>query len=178
MKKIIILIVLTSMLVIFAGCGKFEMPAVRIVQDDYSLDAIDGEIICEYRVGPDSMWSEECVDSDVTFDKDRFLDLFHEYYQYDPYLGSKNPLEYEALKICIDKQPDEWQALRESEFNVRAVFGEDGEDYRSVTIYRYDGKLYLYVASNGEEEYFVELPEEMSAYWQTIIENVEANIQQ
>ena len=71
--------------------------------------------------------------------------------------------------------------IRESEFNVRAVFGDNQRD---VSIYRHGDKLYFYVLSMGdrgdpevEGEYFVELPEEMQSYWQTIIDAVERDVQ-
>ena len=155
------------------------LPACRInvVQDDYSLEQIEGEISCEYRIGEDAKWMEDHVPSDVTLDKDHFLALFQEYATYDPLTGSKDPMQYD-LKILIEDQPEAWQEIRESEFNVRAVF--DGGQ-RNVSLYRYDGKLYFYVLSMGERsepeeegEYFVELPAEMSEYWAEIIEAVEA----
>ena len=173
-KKIIILILSALMLTAFSGCG------IIIVEDDYSLDKIDGEITCEYRIGEEAKWAEETVDSDVRFDKEMFLRLFKEYRQYDPLTGTKDPMQYD-LKIRIDEQPDEWQRIRESEFNIRAVFGDDQRD---VSIYRYRSKLYFFVLSIGdrgdpkeEGEYFIELSEEMQAYWQTIIKKVEASIQ-
>lgn len=173
-KKIAFLIFLVSMLAVLTGCG------IVVVQDDYSLETIDGDITCEYRVGPDAQWSEECVDSDVKFDKEMFLMLFQEYRQYDTVTGSKNPLQCDYMKISIDEQPEAWRTIRESEFNVRAVFDEG---QRNVSLYRYGGKLYFYVLSMGdrrspelEGEYFIELPEKMRGYWQSIIEGVEVGI--
>ncbi len=174
MNRIIILIFL-SMLLSMAGCG------IKVVQDDYTLEKIDGDIECEYRIGEEAKWMEECVDSDVRFDKEMFLRLFQEYCQYDPLTGTKDPAQCDLL-IKIDRQPEEWQSIRESEFNVRAVFGDD---QRNVSIYRYGGKLYFYVLSMGElrepekaGEYFVELPDDMGGYWQTVIDKVEASISQ
>lgn len=175
MKKASILSAILSILIVLSGCG------IIVVQDDYSLDKIDGDITCEYRIGEEAKWSEECVDSEVQFDKDMFLKLFQVYAQYDPIIGSMDPMQCD-LKINIDEQPEEWRRIRESEFNVRAVFGDDQRD---VSIYRYGDKLYFYVLSMGdsrepekEGEYFVELPEEMSDYWQTVIDAVERDIQQ
>lgn len=80
------------MLAALSGCG------IIVVQDDYSLDRIDGDIVCEYRIGEEAKWSEECVDSEVRFDKDMFLKLFQEYARYDPIIGSKDPMQCD-LKI-------------------------------------------------------------------------------
>ena len=166
-----LLAILALLLAVLPGCR------INVVQDDYSLDRIDGEISCEYRIGVDARWAEDCVESDVEFDKEHFLELFQEYAAYDPLTGSKDPMQCD-LKVVIDEQPEEWQELRESEFNVKAVF--DGGQ-RDVSIYRYGGKLYFYVLSMGkrskpgeEGEYFVELPEEMEAYWQQVIDEVES----
>lgn len=174
MKRLLLLILL-PIFIALPGCG-----TTIVVQDDYSLDEIDGEIECEYRIGKDAKWAEECVDSDVKFDKEMFLKLFHEYAQYDPIIGSKNPMKYD-LKVSINEQPDVWQEIFESEFNVRAVFGDD---QRNVSIYRYRNKLYFFVLSMGdraepekEGEYFVELSDEMYNYWQNIIEEVEMSKQ-
>lgn len=176
MKRTIIFHLSLFILAVLAGCGI----KVNVVEDEYSLEKIDGDITCEYRIGKDARWSEECVDSEVRFDKDMFLKLFQEYLQYEPITGSMNPLEYNYLKIDIDEQPEEWQMMRDSEFNVRAVFGGDQRD---VSIYRYRGKLYFYVLSMGdsrdpekEGEYFIELSEEMSDYWQPIIEAIGASL--
>ena len=170
-KSLQFLFLLVFMDLVFSGCG------IHVVKDEYSLDRIEGDIRCEYRIGKDAEWKEECVDSEVEFDKDQFLDLFHEYTRYDPVTGSEDPMQYD-LKIKVDEQPEEWRKIRDSEFNVRAVFGDD---QRNVSIYRYEDKLYFYVLSMGgrtkpekEGQYFIELPEEMSEYWQTIIQEVEA----
>ena len=126
MKRRIMLLSLASLLAALSGCGLIR------VQDDYSLDSIDGDVRCEYRVGREAKWAEDCVDSDVRFDKERFLSLFREYCQYDPLIGSKDPMQCD-LKIDMETQPEEWKRISESEFNVRAVFGGDQRD---VSIYR------------------------------------------
>ena len=173
MKRPAVAAILIAVVLALSGCG------VMVVQDEYSLDRIDGDIICEYRTGENAKWADECVDSDVTFDKDMFLKLFQEYNQYDTITGSKDPLKNYDLKINTEEQPEEWKTIFGSEFNVRAVFGDD---YRDVSIYRYNGKLYFYVLSMGgrtmpekKGQYFVELSEEMSSYWGNIIEEVEAD---
>ena len=132
-RKPIRLFFLLLLLAALPGCR------INVVQDDYSLEQIEGEISCEYRIGEDAKWMEDCVASDVTFDKDHFLALFQEYAAYDPLTGSKDPMQCD-LKIRIEEQPEAWQEIRESEFNVRAVF--DGGQ-RNVSLYRYDGKLYF-----------------------------------
>ena len=172
MRRPVIAAVLIAVVIALFGCGKI------VAQDEYSLDKIDGDIVCEYRMGENAKWAKDCVDSDVTFDKAMFLKLFQEFNEYDALTGSKDPLKRYDLKINVDEQPDEWQTIFESEFNVRAVFGDDQRD---VSIYRYGGKLYFYVLSMGgrtkpeeEGQYFVELSEEMSRYWGAIIEEVEA----
>ena len=169
MKKVIILLAFSVLMTVLCGCG------IIIIEDNYSLDMIPGDITCEYRIGNGAMWAEECVDTDVSFDKNMFLELFHEYNQYDPNEIKNNP-ERCDLKINIEQQPDEWLAIRDSEFNVKAVFGDDE---RSVSMYRHEEKLYFFVLSLGgaakpdkQGKYFMELSEEMSDYWQMIIKSV------
>ena len=154
---------------LFAGCGTV------VSEDHYSLDQIDGDIICEYRIGKNAAFADECVDTDVVFDKDKFIELFNESNQYDPVRLSKKPKDCD-LRISTKGQPEEWETISESEFNIRAVFGND---QRNVSVYRYDGRLYFHVLSMGgnknpelEGVYFMELSEEMSNYWSTIIEAV------
>lgn len=173
MKGLLTLLVLISLAGSLSGCG------IRVTEDHYSLDEIEGDITCEYRIGKDAMWADECVESDVTFDKQKFLDLFHEFNQYDPVVISKDPDQCD-LKMSIEEQLEEYQAVRETEFNVRAVFGDE---QRNVSIYRHKGKLYFKVLVMGgrtepekEGVYFMELSEEMSEYWRTIIEAVEADL--
>lgn len=169
MKKTVILFVLLILFNTLPGCR------VIITEDNYSLDRIDGDITCEYRVGKDAMWSEHCVDTDISFDKNMFLKLFHEYNSYDPRVIKKNPGQCD-LKIIPDTQPEEWQILNNSEFNVRAVFGDE---QRNVSIYRYNDNLYYLVLWMGERSepekegvYFMKLSEEMHDYWQGIIDAV------
>lgn len=164
------------LLMVLAGCGI----GVLVFEDNYSLDKIDGDITCEYRIGKDAKWMEECIESEVIFDKDMFLRLFQEHAQYEPFTGSKDPLKCDCLKIDSDEQPEEWEKILNSEFNVKAVFGDD---QRNVSIYRYGGKLYFFVLSMGERskpeekgEYYMELSKEMSDYWKTIIDAVEAGL--
>lgn len=173
MKRLFALVLSVWILIALPGCG------IIVVQDDYSLDKIDGDITCEYRIGRDAKWSETCVNSEVTFDKDMFLKLFQAYAQYDPLIGSKDPKQYD-VRINPHEQPEVLQRVLESEFNVRAVFGDD---QRNVSIYRYDGKLYFHVLTMGDRSepeeigyYFIELPEEMRGYWKSIIESVEADV--
>ena len=59
MTKTLIFILLASAAAVCSGCG------IIAVQDDYSLDRIDGDITCEYRIGREAKWKEEPVDSDV-----------------------------------------------------------------------------------------------------------------
>lgn len=170
-RKSYCFIIAVLLLLTMSGCG-FK---IRVVQDDYSLDNIEGDITCEYRVGKDAEWSETRVDTDVVFDKEMFLKLFHEENKYDVFDRKKHLKECE-LKITSN---EEWQRINESEFNVKAVFAAGS---RSVSIYRYDGKLYFFFLdigsgdSKNEGAYYMELSEEMRSYWQTIIDAVEADI--
>ena len=87
MKKKVFCLFISVMItaaVLSAGCG-------TVAEDFYSLDHIDGDIICEYRTGKNAAYADECVDTDVVFDKDKFIELFHESNQYDPVRLSKNP---------------------------------------------------------------------------------------
>ena len=86
MKKKVFCLFISVMItaaVLSAGCG-------TVAEDFYSLDHIDGDIICEYRTGKNAVYADECVDTDVVFDKDKFIELFHESNQYDPVRLSKH----------------------------------------------------------------------------------------
>ena len=172
MKRRIFCLFISAMTAVFvfsAGCG------ANAGEDLYSLEHIDGDIICEYRTGKNAAYADECVDTDVVFDKDKFIELFHESNQYDPVRLSKNPKACDLI-ISTKDQPEEWETISESEFNIRAVFGNE---QRNVSIYRYDGRLYFHVLSMGgnkkpelEGVYFMELSEETSSYWSAIIDAV------
>lgn len=104
-----------------------------------------------------------------------FVKLFNEQDLYDP-IYLKNNLDKCDLKINSETQAEELQRILNSEVNIKALF-EDTD--RSVSIYTHNEKLYFFVLSMGgnskpEEEgsYYMELSEEMDAYWRTIIEEV------
>lgn len=172
MKKMVLrllMCVVIAVSALSAGCGAAGG------EDLYTLDHIDGSITCEYRTGKNASYADECVDTDVVFDKDKFIELFHEYGQYDPVRLSKNPKECD-LMINAKDQPEEWDAISSSEFNIRAVY--DGGQ-RDVSVYWYGGKLYFYVLNMGgnkrpdlEGAYFMELSEGMSSYWGAVIDAV------
>lgn len=58
LKRLTILILLLFMLISYGGCGL----KVNVVEDDYSLDKIEGDITCEYRIGEEARWSKEMGD--------------------------------------------------------------------------------------------------------------------
>ena len=67
----LLMCVVIAVTALSAGCG-----AAR-GEDLYTLDHIDGDITCEYRMGKNASYADECVDTDVVFDKDKFIELFH-----------------------------------------------------------------------------------------------------
>lgn len=168
-KKMMTFVVLTITLCTLAGCK------ILIVEDNYSLKEIKGDIKCEYRVGKNAKWLDETVDTDVQFDKEMFVKLFNEQDLYDPIYLKNNPDKCD-LKINSETQAEELQRILNSEVNIKALF-EDTD--RSVSIYTHNEKLYFFVLSMGgnskpEEEgsYYMELSEEMDAYWRPIIEEI------
>ena len=49
-----------------------------------AMDRIKGDIECEFRVGKDAKTRMDAIETDVVFDKDKFVDLFNEQAQYSP----------------------------------------------------------------------------------------------
>ena len=167
MKKTIILCALVMTAIFAAGC--FVGLPIE------TLTSIDGDIKCEFRVGKNARFIESAVDTDAVFDKEMFIELFNEESQYDP-----NHIKYHLdecdLKINAENQPEEWDKIFSSEVNIKALYEDDS---RSVSVFRYESKLYFFVLSMGgrskpEEEgnYYIELSEEMDGYWRPIIEKV------
>lgn len=170
MRKITI-----SIFTIIFICSLFTGCKARVVNDDYSLKEITGDIKCEYRIGKNAKFADTAVNTDLVFDKDMFVKLFTEYNSFDPIFLKKNLDQYD-FKINVEAQPDIWATVFNSEFNIKALFDDT---FRSVSIYQYESKLYYFVLSMGgnskpDEEgyYYMELSKEMDDYWRPIIEEV------
>jgi hypothetical protein len=163
------LIILLLMLSMLTGCLSFipvSKQTIREIPDDFK---------CEYRIGKNAKTSKTTVDTDVVFDRDRFIELYNEDSKYNP-TSLKYHLDRCELKIDSREEPEEWNKIFSSEINIRAVF--DGT-YRGISIYEYDSKLYLFelcMGGNSKPEeigyYYKEIPEDMAEYWRPILEKI------
>ena len=140
-----------------------------------AMDKIKGDIECEFRVGKDAKTRKDAIDTDVVFDKDRFVELFNEQAQYSP-SSLKHHTDELSLKINAQEQPDEWEEIFNSEINIKVLYDRQS---RNVSVYEYDSKLYFFVLSMGsnskpEEQgsYFMKLSKDMSKYWKPILKEV------
>lgn len=152
---------------LLAGCSLFLGPK--------PLKKIDGDIECVFRTGKNARVSDEIVDTDVVFEKEKFIELYNEYCQYNPY-HLKNHLNECDMKINPDEDPEAWDEIFNSEVSIKAVWDDDS---KCVSVYRYDSKLYFFVLSMGGRSepheqgyYYMELSDEMDEYWCPIIEEV------
>lgn len=168
MKKTLSVLMI-SVLCLMTGCLSL------VSTQKPKLEGIDGDIKCEFRAGNSAQFQERTIDTDVTFDKDKFVALYNEYSVYNP-----NHLKYNldecSLKINASEQPEEFKKIDRSEINIKAMYDGNG---RSVSVFRYDGKLYFFVLCMGsrsepEEEgyYYIRLSDEMTEYWSPILEQV------
>ena len=80
------------------------------------------------------------------------------------------------LRINYAEDPEEWQAISDTECSIRAVFGDD---HRSVSVFEYRGRYYFFVLCMGggaapdqQGYYYMELSKEASDYWAPLIEQV------
>ena len=180
MKKVILIVLLlVSVLLIICtltGCKTLFTPfGMIVVEDEYALTEIKGEVKCRFRVGETASYEGMYVKTDATFDKDEYVKLFNEFNQYDPvYL--RYHLDQCNLKINPETQRDLLREIFNNQVYIKAIFDDT---YRGVSVYKYDSKLYFYVLSMGENsepdevgEYFIELSEESDDYWRPIIEQV------
>ena len=140
-----------------------------------AMDKIKGDIECEFRVGKDAKTYKDAIESDIVFDKDKFVDLFNEQAQYSP-TSLKYHTDECSLKVNAQEQPDEWEEIFNSEINIKVLYDRQS---RNVSVYEYKSKLYFFVLSMGgnskpEEQgsYFMKLSKEMSEYWKPILKKV------
>ena len=140
-----------------------------------AMDKIKGDIECEFRVGKDAKTYKDAIESDIVFDKDKFVDLFNEQAQYSP-TSLKYHTDECSLKVNAQEQPDEWEEIFNSEINIKVLYDRQS---RNVSVYEYKSKLYFFVLSMGgnskpEEQgsYFMKLSKEMSDYWKPILKKV------
>ena len=166
-KKLSLLCTLMISAAIMAGCF--------VVLPRETLSTIEGDIKCEFRVGQNAKFIEVPIETDATFDKEMFIELFNEESQYDPNYLDHHLDEFD-LKINDEEQPGEWDKMFNSEINIKALFG--GES-RSVSVFLYEDELYFFELSMGgrskpDEQgmYYMELSDEMDEYWRPIIYQV------
>ena len=171
-KSITAFILIVFALFLLAGCS-FRLPSNKL-----SIDKIDGDIECEFRLGKSAQFSKNTVFTDAVFDKEEFIELFNLRESYtSAYI--RLHLDKCSLKIVAAEQPEEIDKMSRSEINFKVVY--DGVDERkdSVSVYEYDSKLYFFVLCMGSRSkpeevgyYYMELPEDMQEYWLPIIEKV------
>ena len=175
-RKITTIFVLTMLLLcLFAGCSSVSKV---LSTTEYKLDTIEGDIVCEFRIGKDAEFSEEKVFTDTVFDKDEFVRLFN---RRESYTGTH--LQYNldecTLKINPRDKPLELDKIDRSEINI-SIQGENVDEKKnSVSVYEYESKMYFFVLCMGSKSkddqigyYFMELPEDMQEYWRPIFEKV------
>ena len=140
-----------------------------------ALGRIKGDIECEFRVGKNAKTQSRAIDTDVVFDKDKFVDLFNEESQYDPVYLKYNTDDC-SLKVNAQEDPEEWEEIYNSEINIKVLYDRQS---RNVSVYEYNSKLYFFVLSMGgnskpEEQgsYFMELSKDMTEYWRPILAEV------
>ena len=167
-SKILGFVAVLLTLCLMTGC--FTKPKNR-----NAMDRIKGDIECEFRVGKDAKTHKDAIDTDIVFDKDKFVELFNEKAQYTP-SSIKYHTDDLSLRINAQEQPDEWEEIFDSEINIKVIYGRQS---RNVSIYEYKSKLYLYVLSMGanskpEEQgsYFMKLSKDMTKYWKPILKEV------
>ena len=139
------------------------------------MDRIKGDIECEFRVGKDAKTHRDAIDTDVVFDKDKFVDLFNEQSQYSPVTLKSHTGDCD-LRVNAQEEPDKWEEIYDSEINIKVLYDRQS---RNVSVYEYNSKLYFFVLSMGgksepEEQgsYFMKLSGDMSEYWSPILEEV------
>ena len=167
-SKILGFTVVFLTLCMMTGC--FIKPKTR-----NAMDRIKGDIECEFRVGKDAKTQRNAIDTDVVFDKDKFVDLFNEESQYDP-VNLKYHTDDCNLKVNAQEEPDKWEEIFNSEINIKVLYDRQS---RNVSVYEYNSKLYFFVLSMGgnskpEEQgsYFMKLSKDMTEYWRPILEEV------
>lgn len=140
-----------------------------------AIDRIKGDIECEFRVGKDAKTRMDAIETDVVFDKDKFVDLFNEQAQYSP-TSLKYHTDDCSLKVNAQDEPDKWEEIFNSEINIKVMYDRQS---RNVSVYEYNSKLYFFVLSMGgkskpEEQgsYFMKLSKEMSEYWKPLLKQV------
>ena len=99
-KKLLALLMLPA-ICLTTGCLSL------ISTSGHKIDQIEGDIQCEFRVGKDAQWHKRPIETDVVFDKDKFVDLFNERENYNA-----NVLKYDVddctMKVRGSEEPEKW----------------------------------------------------------------------
>lgn len=174
-KKLCLPVLILLTICMLSGC-MFSIPTGHISK-------IEGDITCDFRAGYNATNLTATVNTDVVFDKDRFVELYNEDNKYDPsyYQYHLNKLD---LRIVREEQPEEYEKIGDSEVNFRAYFTDkNGNDInRHVSLFRYDSKMYFFIVCMGGASkpdeigyYYKEVPAKMAEYWAPIYEKVLAD---
>ena len=160
---------------IFSACS-YE--GISFSSSEFKIDKIEGDIVCEFRIGKDAQFSEKKVFTDTVFDKDEFIRLFN---LRESYTGNhlKYNLDECTLKIDPRVERQELEKIDKSEINI-SIQGENVDEKKnSVSVYEYNSKMYFFVLCMGSKSkddqigyYFMELPEDMQEYWCPIFQKV------
>lgn len=174
-KKLCLPVLILLTLCLLSGC-LFSLPTDHISK-------IEGDMTFEIRAGKDATHWVETVNTDVVFDREKFVELYNEDNKYDPAFY-KHHLNRLDLRIVRDEEPEEYDKIASSEVNFGVHFtDEKGNDlYRHVSVFLYDSKMYFFIlcmggASKPDEigYYYKEVPAKMAEYWLPVYEEVLAD---
>lgn len=161
------LILLTMCLM--TGC-LFNVPLDHLDKDD-----IKGEVTYDFRAGTEASKLVKTVDTDATFDMDKFIELYNADQWYDPIFYQYH-LDKLDLRIIREEDPEEFEKIAASEVCITVHF--DGLN-RSVSIFRYESKMYFFILCMGGGTrpddigyYYDEVPKELAEYWDPICDEV------
>ena len=139
-KKLFVPVLILLALCMLSGC-LFSFPTGHISK-------IEGDITLDFRAGNNATNLVPTVNTDVVFDKEKFVELYNEDNKYDPtyYQYHLNKLD---LRIVREEQPEEYAKIADSEVNVRVYFTDkNGHDLnRHVSLFCYESKLYFFTRS-------------------------------
>ena len=171
-KKLTVFALILTVLCLFTGC-LFNVPLDRLKKDE-----IKDDFTYDFRAGTEASKWKETVDTDATFEMDKFIELYNADRWYDPNFYQYH-LDTLDLRIIREEDPEEFEKIAASEVCVTV---HSGGISRSVSVFRYDSKMYFFILCMGGGTrsddigyYYDEVPKEIAEYWEPIFDEVLAD---
>lgn len=166
LQTILIIFLLTGCM----GCGSStQLQKLKYTKSDVSY---------EIYYGFNASAKKEIAETDVSIDKDRFVDLYNENLNNDKPFVKFNTVKG-ALFINGIKEPEKMEQINNTEVYIKAFI--DGQTH-TVSVYEFNDDLYFFLYHEGNKNspdkfgsHYRKLPDELAAYWVPVLKEIKTD---